>query len=204
MPNIVCSWLEKIQRYFLWGGGNLERKPHLVNWKTVCLQKSCGGLGVRSLSKMNIALFCKWCWRFANERDSLWRLVISTKFGEGDGGWNTNDIRGGYDTGLWKDISKEWITFSQNSTSSLGNGWRLRFWKDPWCGGTTLCNAFPTLFNLAALKDATVAEVWDSTRVDGGWSPVSKDLLMIGKWRRWKGSFLSFKIRRLSPFKRIV
>ena len=46
---------------------------------------------------MNKALFCEWCWQFANERDSLWRLVISTKFGEGDGGWNTNDIRGGYE-----------------------------------------------------------------------------------------------------------
>ena len=172
MPKSVCLRLEKIQRDFLWGGGNLERKPHLVNWKTVCLDKSYGGLGVRSLSKMNIALFCKWCWRFANDRDSLWRLVISTKFGEGDGGWNSNDIRGGYGTGLWKDISKEWITFSQNATSSLGNGRRLRFWKDPWCGETALCNAFPTLFNLVVHKNARVAEVWDSSRVGGGWSPV--------------------------------
>ena len=31
MPKIVCSRLKKIQRDFLWGGGNLERKPHLVN-----------------------------------------------------------------------------------------------------------------------------------------------------------------------------
>ena len=42
---------------FLWGGGNLERKPHLVNWKTVCLEKRSGGLGVRSLSKMNKLCF---------------------------------------------------------------------------------------------------------------------------------------------------
>ena len=49
---------------------------------------------------------------------------------------------------------------------------RLRFWKDPWCGGTALCNAFPTLFNLVAHKDAKVAEVWDSSREDGGWFPV--------------------------------
>ena len=127
MPKIVCSRLEKIQRDFLWGGGNLERKPHLVNWKTVCLEKSRGGLGVRGLSVMNQALLCKWCWRFANERDSLWRMVISTKFGEEAGGWNTRDIRGGYGTGLWKDIRKEWPTFSQNSISSLGNGRRLGF-----------------------------------------------------------------------------
>ena len=172
MPKLVCSRLEKIQRDFLWGGSNLERKPHLVNWKTVCLEKSRGGLGVRGLSKMNKALLCKWCWRFANERDTLWRLVIRTKFGEKDGGWNTSDIRGGYGTGLWKDIRKEWLTFSQNTTSSLGNGRRLGFWKDPWCGETMLCNVFPTLFNLAVHKDARVADVWDSSREDGGWSPV--------------------------------
>ena len=107
MPKLVCSRLEKIQRDFLCGGGNLERKPHLVNWKTVCLEKNRGGLGVRSLSKMNQALLCKWCWRFANERDPLCILVISTKFGEEDGGWNTSDIKGGYGIGLWKDICEE-------------------------------------------------------------------------------------------------
>ena len=172
MPKLVCSRLEKIQRGFLWGGGNLESKPHLVNWKTVFLEKSRGGFGVRGLSKMNQALLCKECWRFSNERDTLWRLVISTKFGEEDGGWNTRDIRGGYGSGLWKDIRKEWITFSQNPTSSLGNGRRLGFWKDPWCGETVLGNAFPTLFNLAVHKDARVADVWDSSRENGGWSPV--------------------------------
>ena len=39
MPKIVCSRLEKIQRDFLWGGGNLERKPHLVDLKAICLKK---------------------------------------------------------------------------------------------------------------------------------------------------------------------
>ena len=137
----------------------------------MCLEKSRGGLGVRSLSKMNQALLCKWCWLFANERDPLWTLVIITKFREKDGGWNTSDFRGVYDTGLWKDIRKEWLTFSQNTISS-GNGRRLGFWKDSWCGETVLCNAFPTLFNLAAHKDARVADVWDSSREEGGWSPV--------------------------------
>ena len=35
-----------------------------------------------------------------------------------------------------------------------------------------LCNAFPTLFNLVAHKDVRVADVWDSSREEGGWSPV--------------------------------
>ena len=35
-----------------------------------------------------------------------------------------------------------------------------------------LCNAFPSLFNLAVHKDARVVDVWDSSTEDGGWTPV--------------------------------
>ena len=82
-----------------------------------------------------------------------------------------NRMSSWYGTGLWKDIRKEWLTFSQNSISSLGNGRRLGFWKDPWCNETVLCNEFPTLFNLVVHKDARVVDVWDSSREEGGWSP---------------------------------
>ena len=32
-------------------------------------------------------LLCKWICHFANEKDSLWRDVISRKFGLEEGGW---------------------------------------------------------------------------------------------------------------------
>ena len=82
MPKVVCERLEIIQRELLWGEGNLEKKPHLVNWKTVYTKKKKGDLGVRSLSLLNKALRCKWRWRFANKRHSLWRSVINRNFGE--------------------------------------------------------------------------------------------------------------------------
>lgn len=31
--------LEKIQRDFLWGGGSMERKIHMVNWDIMCSNK---------------------------------------------------------------------------------------------------------------------------------------------------------------------
>ena len=102
MPKSVCDRLERIQREFLWGGSNLEKKPHFVKWSTVCTEKKKGGLGLRSFSKLNKALHSKWCWRFANERSSLWRKVIYSKLGEGIGGWHSGDIRGGFGVGLWK------------------------------------------------------------------------------------------------------
>ena len=55
-------------------------------------EKKKGGLGLRGFSKMNKALLSKWCWLFANERNSLWTKVICSKFGEGTGGWHSRDI----------------------------------------------------------------------------------------------------------------
>ena len=63
MPRLVNLRLEKIQKDFLWG--------NLVNWATVCLDKSKGGLGVKHLPLLNMALFCKWNWRFATEREAF-------------------------------------------------------------------------------------------------------------------------------------
>ena len=89
MPRIVKLRLKKIQMDFLWGEGALEKRPHLVKWAIVCLDKKKGGLGVRNLSILNRALLCKWSWRYAVERESLWKLVISRKFGEEGGRWST-------------------------------------------------------------------------------------------------------------------
>ena len=44
MPVSICTRLKKIQREFLWSGGSLEKKPHLVNWKIDCTEKKKGVL----------------------------------------------------------------------------------------------------------------------------------------------------------------
>ncbi|RVW23505.1 Transposon TX1 uncharacterized 149 kDa protein [Vitis vinifera] len=109
MRKKLALWkrLEKIQRDFLWGGGALEKRLHLVKWAVVCTHKKMGGLGFRNLSILNKALLCKWSWRFAVERDSYWKLIISTKYGIERGGWSTRGAREAHGVGLWKEISKE-------------------------------------------------------------------------------------------------
>ena len=60
MSQKICTRLERIQRQFMWSGGSLEKKPHLVKWATVCTEKKKGGLGLRNFSRLNKALLCKW------------------------------------------------------------------------------------------------------------------------------------------------
>ncbi|RVW65596.1 putative ribonuclease H protein [Vitis vinifera] len=180
MPKVVKLRLEKIQRDFLWGGGALEKKPHLIKWGIVCSHKKKGGLGIRDLTILNRALLCKWSWRFAVERDSYWKLIIGTKFGVGSGGWCTCGGREGYGVGLWKEISKEGLLLLNNVSFSVGDGKRVRFWKDKWCGNTPLCEAYPSLFDLAVSKDAKVADCWDSMGEVGGWN--SRFLRPFNDW----------------------
>ena len=49
---------------------------------TIFSDKKEGGLEVRGLYNLNKALLSKWLWRLVNEKYSLWRKVISSKFGE--------------------------------------------------------------------------------------------------------------------------
>ncbi|RVW72345.1 putative mitochondrial protein [Vitis vinifera] len=132
------------------GGGVSQSKPHLVDK----------------------ALLGKWCWRFASEQDSLWKQVIVRKFGEEDGGWCSGDSRESHGVGLWKTIRKGWLEFNKRVAFKVGDGRRVRFWKDRWCGEDSLDVAFPRLYNLAFSKDVWVAQLWDQSGNLGCWNPV--------------------------------
>ena len=170
LPRKVKIILEKIQRDFLWGGVNLERKIHLVKWDIVCSSKVKGGLGIRSLSKFNKALLGKWNWRFTMEENSVWRNIISLKYGMEDGGWFSNTPRGSYGVGIWKDICKEVIQMRQNCSIEVGIRHKVRFWEDVWCGEAPLCSSFPSLYEVGSLKGAKVADLWEVTGTGGGWN----------------------------------
>ncbi|RVW68261.1 putative ribonuclease H protein [Vitis vinifera] len=93
IPKRVAARLEKIQRDFQWGGGELEKKPHLVNWLIVCLEKHNGGLGFKSLPLFNKTLLGKWSWRFVMEKNPLWKRVVVGKYGIQEGEWCTKEVR---------------------------------------------------------------------------------------------------------------
>ena len=107
MPKIFARRLEKVQRDFLWGEGNLEGKIHLVKWEVVCTDKNKGGLGLRKLALLNKVLLGKWIWRYACDEDNLWKQVITTKYGQEGLGWRSKKANGAIGIGVWKEILKE-------------------------------------------------------------------------------------------------
>ena len=45
----------------------------------------------------------------------------------------------------------------------VSNGRRVRFWQDRWCRDEPLRDAFPSLFAIAASKEALRGGVWDGS-----------------------------------------
>ena len=95
---------------------------------TICLDKKKGGLGLKNFSTFNKALLCKWSWWFTYESEAFWNQVVRGKHGKEQGGWCTRDVKVGYEVAIWLvNFPLTWATRE-----------RFFFWKDKWCGSTSL------------------------------------------------------------------
>ena len=158
IPMSLAHRIEKLQRDFVWGGLADEHKFHLVNWQQLYSPIQNGGLGIRRVAGFNQALLGKWLWRYATEPRSLWRRVIDSKYGSQWGGWCSNRTRDPHGVSLWKHIRAGWDRFSHYVSFKVGDGSRIKFWHDSWCGDQPLRDKFPVLFRLARNQEATVAD----------------------------------------------
>ena len=139
---------------FLWDTREDGNPRSLVAWELVVRSKDRGGLGLGNLRKKNLALLGKWLWRFPLEQQSLWAMVIRSKYGKHANGWDSNVLTNGSFKNPWKFISQGLQTFSKNISLKVGQGTRVLFWKDSWCGGRPFRLLFPRLFQLTTKCNA--------------------------------------------------
>ncbi|KAK9065261.1 hypothetical protein SSX86_016644 [Deinandra increscens subsp. villosa] len=107
-PVKVLNKLEAICFNFLWGGfddaNGRSKKIHWVSKDSICKPKNEGGLGLVSLTNINLALLDKWFWRFLTEPESLWRKVVAGIHGsDHDVMWVPRNKRF---SGVWLNISR--------------------------------------------------------------------------------------------------
>ena len=66
----------------------------------LCTEKEKGGLGLRKLIPLNKALLGKWIWRFACEKENLWKQVLLAKYGQEDFSWRNKKAAGAFGVGV--------------------------------------------------------------------------------------------------------
>jgi hypothetical protein len=86
----------------------------MVAWDMVCSPKLLGGLGLKNLKLLNLALRMRWKWMELADENKPW-------------------------SGLEFDIPEEANNLFKAATLCvLGNGERLKFWTDRWLGNFSL------------------------------------------------------------------
>ena len=119
----------------------------------MCTQKERGGLGIRKIDFLNKALLGKWIWRFAFEKEILWRKVIGVKYGHVGFGWRTKKARGTFGVGVWKDILKESYWCWDNIEFKVGKGTKVNFWTDQWCSNEAFVPSFSPVVYFGGPKE---------------------------------------------------
>ena len=76
------------------------------------------------------------------------------------GGWCTKAISGSYRVMLWKYIQREWTQFSQFIKFAVGDGSRIKFWSDAWCGTVSLKGTFPELCHITQDSGSYASPQW--------------------------------------------
>ncbi|GKU95921.1 hypothetical protein SLEP1_g9218 [Rubroshorea leprosula] len=174
-PIKVTNLLTSIQRRFLWGGREGNRKIAWVSWEKVCRSRKEGGLGVKDLVKFNMALLGKWRWRLMVEKEALWNRVVEAKYGiHKEKDWEGKNVKHSCSSwwkAVWK-LDKEvgnkkgWVY--KGLVKSVGEGNDTLFWKEKWCGKRTLKEKFNRLYKVAVSKEALIKDMGEWR--DGEWS----------------------------------
>ncbi|CAK8535051.1 unnamed protein product [Lathyrus sativus] len=119
----ICNWPlsllrdpEKAVRKFIWCGDIVNNKLVAVAWSNTCQPSSEGGLGIRSLSRLNAGFNLKLAWDLLHSTiswASLFRSRVMCK---------NNYIKHYAFSSIWSSAKQELATVLENSSWCIGNG----------------------------------------------------------------------------------
>ncbi|GJT51583.1 retrotransposon protein, putative, ty1-copia subclass [Tanacetum coccineum] len=131
LPKGIIYYIQQLIRGFLWCNGEYKRGKAKVAWDIICLPKSEGGLGIRSLDVFNIALMTTHVWNIISNKDLLWVKWIHMYKLKGRSFW---------DVPMKADMSWGWCKLLQLRDiikpffwQKIGNGLSTSLWYDHWC-----------------------------------------------------------------------
>ncbi|KAG7568329.1 Reverse transcriptase domain [Arabidopsis thaliana x Arabidopsis arenosa] len=131
LPKGCIRMIESICARFLWSGNIDTTGKSKVSWKTVCLPKSEGGLGLRKFSVWNTTLCLRLIWLLFSNSGSLWvawhhhhHKLALVSF------WAVK-LKGN-DSWFWKSLLKLRGLAQKFIHCIIGNGSQTWFWHDNW------------------------------------------------------------------------
>ncbi|KAJ0463265.1 putative reverse transcriptase zinc-binding domain-containing protein [Helianthus annuus] len=166
LPARIVKDIEKRMRNFLWSGGSKQVSKPKVAWKTVCLPKSEGGLGIQSISDVNKALLTNHIWSLITKRESLWVRWIHSYRIKGKNFWDL-PCRGSPSWG-WRKLLAIRSKVRPFIWYAIGDGRQTNAWNDNWCECSMLSDFITPrrIHNAGFSMSSTVSDIVDEL---GAW-----------------------------------
>nr|XP_043633199.1 uncharacterized protein LOC122604369 [Erigeron canadensis] len=176
LPARVIKDLEKLMRAFLWCQGPLGKGKAKVSWKSICLPKNEGGLGIKQILVVNKSLMAKHIWSIITNRESLWVKWVHSYRLQGWSFWDV-PIKSGCSWG-WRKLLNLRSELRQFIRSKIGDGASTSAWDANWIWSVAWYTLFPVLISIPVISLSSVQKdykeqkesvfsttiVWDSFR----------------------------------------
>jgi hypothetical protein len=130
LPLGLCDELTKMIRRYWWGAENGRRKTQWVAWDIMLRPKSHGGVGFRDMRIFNQALLARQAWRLVQHPDTLCAQILKARYYPN--GFLLDTVFSGNGSSTWHAIEYGLELLKKGVIWRVGNGARIRAWRDPW------------------------------------------------------------------------
>jgi hypothetical protein len=140
-----------------WWGHQEKSRMHWMSWSRMGLSKADGGMGFRDLRSFNLALLAKQVWQLWCYPNSFFAQIMEAKYYCGR---NVLESKlGTRPSFAWRSIFSSCGLLREGLLWWIGNGSKVRIWKDKWlpCPSTFMVQSWPFLLD----PNATVSELID-------------------------------------------
>ncbi|XP_058776768.1 uncharacterized protein LOC131651114 [Vicia villosa] len=165
-PISLIRRLERAVKCFIWSGAGALRhwsgdsnktKVVTVAWSDMCLPTDEGGLGLRSLVKLNEASNLKLAWDLLSSSDS-WAILMRQRVMR-----KHKIINHHIFSSIWSSVKSEMPSVLANSSWCLGNGKDISLWYANWCGAP-LFSSFTDPTSIKDQKPLQDRRVWSHSQ----------------------------------------
>lgn len=150
IPVSILEGIRKRMSPFLWSGGILDDKIHLVRWNLLARPKSMGGWGLRRLDLFSLALRMKSLWR-SMFSDTLWNKIIKDKYlrNQSVTSWLTSERVVRHNSSpIWRGFLDAIPIIRKSLSWQIGSGQLFRVGIDSFVGNTTGVALFEELIHI--------------------------------------------------------
>ncbi|XP_022030545.1 uncharacterized protein LOC110931459 [Helianthus annuus] len=160
LPARVIKELEAKMRNFLWAQSSSQRGRAKVSWKSVCVPKHEGGLGIRRIADVNKSLMVSHIWSILSNRQSLWVAWIHSYRLRGRSFWD-HKVPSSC-CWSWRKMAQIRPLIRHHVWSQIGDGSRTSALYDTWSNIGPLCSFLsPRVITREGFSlNATVADVY--------------------------------------------